>query len=86
MENKKLEGLSLYRLYVEVGLAAVRRLLVEHVAAVAEGGVVAPVLPAPCLAAQVEAENIFGRSFHYTLISSFPIFSNKTSCYIIFYF
>ena len=52
--------MSLYRLYVEVGLAAVRRLLVEHIAAVAEGGVVAPVLPAPRLAAQVEAENIFG--------------------------
>ena len=55
--------MSLYRLYVEVGLAAVRRLLVEHIAAVAEGGVVAPVLPAPRLAAQVEAENIFGFIF-----------------------
>ena len=76
--------MSLYRLYVEVGLAAVRRLLIEHIAAVAEGGVVAPVLPAPCLAAQVETEKKIG--FHYTLISSFPIFSNNTSCYIIFYF
>ena len=44
------------RLDVEVGLAAVRALLVEHVAPGPQGALILPVLPAPCLASQIKTE------------------------------